>query len=498
MRKNQVPWTKRLEIKLLFSILLGFTIFIAIFSFHTLRRARLDMLKHSEAYGNTLTASICRILSEELYLKNRKNIAQIIERLVANEKHLKLLRVFTRDGEIITFPPEGLGAEDQGILYKKKVFNGIGTKDEIEVGRLEVVYTINTFQEIYYLHVVTAFYAAIVFFLLFALLFYGLFRYFVLNPIKTLTAGTTIIASGNLLHTIIIDNSDEIGLLASSFNEMTFKLRTAKEKIQELNKTLENKVHERTRELMNANQNLKDTQYQLVESGKMAAVGLIGMSVAHELNNPLEGIIGYVQLIRLQFSEDEFETNKKEEVLKYLGYIDTSSTRCRHIVDNLLNYSRKTKKEFVPVDVHALIEATLELMEYQFTKWKLKILKHYCSFSPVVMGNQDRLQQVFINLIANAHHAMPTGGELQIKTDAHTIHGTKNVLISFRDTGCGIEKEKLHTIFQSFITSEKGQKNIGLGLSICKQIIKDHRGIIRVESELSVGSTFTIILPSQA
>lgn len=497
MSKIAIPWQKRLEVKVLFSILLGFTIFISLFSFYTLKQTRINMRLHSEEYGETLTNSISKIVAEELYLNNTENIAQIIAKIVTNEDHVKSIRIFTRTGEAVVFPLEGIGDTAHGISYKKKVITAAGTRDETEVGRLEVVYTLHSFHEIYYLHVLTAFYAAIIFFLFFALLFYMLFRYFILKPIKVLTAGTTIIASGNLSHRIIVENADEIGMLASAFNEMSFKLRSAKEQIEELNITLENKVCARTRELINANRTLKETQYQLVESGKMAAVGLIGMSVAHELNNPLEGIIGYVQLIRKQLEKDGFSSQQKEELVKYLGYIDTSSNRCRHIVDNLLDYSRQTKREFMSIDVHDSLDATLELMEYQFLKWEMKIVKRYYPQPVFVMGNKGRLEQVFINLIANAHHAMPAGGELQIITDIRSGEDAPSILISFRDTGCGIEKEKLATIFQSFITSEKGAKNIGLGLSICKQIIKEHQGIIKVESELSIGTTFTIILPYQ-
>lgn len=455
------------------------------------------MLQHSEEYGETLTKSISKIVAEDLYLEDTENIVRIIEKIVTNQDHVKLIRIEMNTGETVIFPPEGLRQTAHGILYKRPVIIASGTEDETEVGQLEVVYTLNTFHEIYYVYVLTAFYAAIIFFLLFAVLFYMQFRYFILKPIKVLTAGTTIIASGNLSHRILVENADEIGMLATAFNNMTFKLRAAKEQIEELNITLENKVNARTRELSTANRTLKETQYQLVESGKMAAVGLIGMSVAHELNNPLEGIIGYVQLIRKQLTKDGLSEQQKTESIKYLGYIDTSSNRCRHIVANLLDYSRKTKKEFLPIDVHDALNTTLELMDYQFLKWNMKILKQYYPQPVFVMGNKDRLEQVFINLIANAHHAMPAGGELQITTDIRSGEDIPSIFISFRDTGCGIEKEKLDTIFQSFITSEKGAQNIGLGLSICKQIIKEHQGIIKVDSELSIGTTFTIILPYQ-
>jgi two-component system, NtrC family, sensor kinase len=247
--------------------------------------------------------------------------------------------------------------------------------------------------------------------------------------------------------------------------------------------------------LQQSNKELKETQFQLVQSGKMAAIGLMGAGIAHELNNPLVGIIGYIQLVLMRLRKGELNSDEYETVQKNLVYVEKEAQRCKRIVDDLLNYARESKKYFEPVDLKRTLEQTVSIMEFQLKKWRLSVTKKFPDEQLVVMGASDKLQQVYINLISNAHHAMPEGGDLFICIDSYVDNGERFARIVFEDTGCGIPPEECDKVFQSFFSSKRDMNNLGLGLSISNQIIQEHKGKITVASELGTGTTFTIVLP---
>ncbi|MBN1493864.1 MAG: hypothetical protein JW938_06910, partial [Candidatus Omnitrophica bacterium] len=164
-------------------------------------------------------------------------------------------------------------------------------------------------------------------------------------------------------------------------------------------------------------------------------------------------------------------------------------------VTNLMHFSKKQKMDVAKIDLSKVIENTLVVMEYQIRKWKITMHADLSEGEFTCEGNADKLQQVFINLIANAHHAMPDGGMITIGLGRAERDGESCVAATVRDTGCGIPQENLDKLFESFFSSEKDMNNLGLGLSITKQIIDDHHGEITVASEVGEGTAFTLILP---
>jgi signal transduction histidine kinase len=227
----------------------------------------------------------------------------------------------------------------------------------------------------------------------------------------------------------------------------------------------------------------------------MAAIGLMGAGIAHELNNPLVGIIGYIQLIMMKLKKGTIQDGDYDSFQKNIEYVEKEAQRCKRIVDDLLNYARESKKFFEPVDIKRTINQTISIMDFQIKKWRMKVSTECADEQIVVMGNMDKLQQVYINLLANAHHAMPEGGDIKITIDSFIANGERFVNIAFADTGCGIEEDKLDKVFQSFFSSKRDMNNLGLGLSISNQIIKDHKGKISVASTVGKGTVFTITLP---
>jgi two-component system, NtrC family, sensor kinase len=317
----------------------------------------------------------------------------------------------------------------------------------------------------------------------------------IILPLLKIERGAKIIGAGDLSHAIAIKGKDELGQLAGAFNDMTRQLKISKDEIEAWNRTLEDKVEERTRELKQAHEELQQTQYQLVNSSKMATVGMLGAGVAHELNNPITCMIGYAQIMLTRLEKGTVSLENIAEFMKYIATIKKESERCGRIVSNLLQFSKKQKMEFAKIDLGKVIENTLVVMEYQIRKWNMKIQADIAMGEFTIAGNADKLQQVFINLMANAHHAMPEGGALMFGLRREERGGKACVAASVRDTGCGIPKENLDKLFESFFSSEKDMNNLGLGLSITKQIVDDHHGEILVASEVGRGTTFTVILP---
>ena len=252
----------------------------------------------------------------------------------------------------------------------------------------------------------------------------------------------------------------------------------------------------RAAELEKAYKDLRDTQAQLVQSAKMAGIGQLSAGVAHEINNPLGGILGYAQFILTKLDKPDFNAESFKTCREYLTHIERESQRCKKIVENLLNFSRKSADVFQPVDIKTTMENTLSVIRHSLESKNIKITTEYEPDIPLIKGNANQLQQVFTNIIINAQHAMPKGGQLNIRIKVGEEGGKKNLQISFQDTGCGIPKENLERIFEPFFTTKGGDwKSIGLGLSICYQIIEQHKGRILVESEVNKGSTFTFVLP---
>lgn len=304
----------------------------------------------------------------------------------------------------------------------------------------------------------------------------------IIAPLLKLTTASHEIAAGNLDVSVEVKGNDEIGLLADSFNSMVRNLRNSTQKIE------------------NGTKQLKEAQAQLVQSAKMAAVGQLGAGVAHELNNPLGGILGYAQFILEKFQEPEFGVEDFKASQKYIEHIEREAARCKKIVESLLDFSRRpihSKPE--PIDIAKTIEETLSIMGHQLKLKNINVVNEIKPDLVKVMGILNQIQQVFTNVIINAVQAMPEGGTLRISSENITDESTQapsGVKIEFTDTGCGIPEEILSKIFEPFFTTRIKEKGTGLGLSVSYQIIQEHKGTVEVESQVGKGTTFTITLPT--
>ena len=248
----------------------------------------------------------------------------------------------------------------------------------------------------------------------------------------------------------------------------------------------------------NAYQKLKIAQTQLVQSAKMSAIGQLGAGIAHELNNPIGGILGYAQYMLSKMKSSNFGVEGGfKSFKKYLEHIERESSRCKNIIGNLLSFSRKPTHVKL-IDIKEVIKSALNIVGHQLEVEKIKITT---DFSPQLASTEisvNQFQQVFINFMLNARDAMLQGGELKIVTrniEDNKIGVVKKIKIEFSDTGCGISEENLSKVFEAFFTTKTDWKGTGLGLTICYQLIKEHKGDIEVTSQLGKGTTFTITLP---
>ncbi len=269
--------------------------------------------------------------------------------------------------------------------------------------------------------------------------------------------------------------------------------KKAEEDLQEANDQLDVKVKERTADLVKTNKQLrneiterKKMQEQLIVSDRLASIGELVSGVAHELNNPMTGIIGFSELLLNQdFSDD---------VKKDLEVINKEATRSAGIVKGLLTFARKQKTEKQPVNISEVIQAVLDLRAYEQKLNNIEVNTHFPADLPEIIANSSQLRQVFLNLVVNAEQAMLEAHNKGILTVTSEQVGDI-VRISLTDDGPGITKENLGHLFDPFFTTKGEGKGTGLGLSISHGIITEHGGMIYVDSELGKGATFVIELP---
>ncbi|HSG98657.1 MAG TPA: ATP-binding protein [candidate division Zixibacteria bacterium] len=322
------------------------------------------------------------------------------------------------------------------------------------------------------------------------------FMRLMLRPIVTLAEVTNEVSQGRLDQKIEHRSADEIGRLALSFNRMVDSLKAYKLEVEDYQTTLEDKIQERTREL-------EDAQNQLLQSEKMSAVGQLAAGVAHELNNPLAGILGYSQfaLEKLRArSADQLSEKDIQSFMRYLNDIEIQARRCKAIVQNLLRFSRSSQdSDVATVNLNNAVSETVELLRHQLEMQQISIEYQQDDSMPEIIANAGKLQQVITNLVINAMHATPRGGKVRVMTKHSPklgeFDGAAEVIVE--DTGCGIPQENLGKIFEPFFTTKDVGKGTGLGLSVSYGIIRDHGGEIKVQSEPNKGSRFTIILPLQ-
>ncbi len=306
----------------------------------------------------------------------------------------------------------------------------------------------------------------------------------VVRPVEALVQGTRRVAHDELDTEIHVDARGELGLLAASFNEMIRSLRRVEGEFQALNAQLETKVQERTGELRAA----QDT---LVRTEKLSSLGKLSASIAHEINNPLAGILTFAKLMIRTIEHGPVGEAERRTLVKQLALVQRETERCTAIVRNLLDFARERPLQLKDVDVNHVIEEVFSLVSNQTAMLGVEASKDLAPV-PKVEADFGQLRQAFINIVINAIEAMGKGGHLRVST--RPLPGQHALEVVFQDDGPGIPPELMQKVFDPFFTTK--EKGTGLGLSVVYGIVERHKGRVSVESEPGKGTRFTIWLPA--
>jgi two-component system, NtrC family, sensor kinase len=306
------------------------------------------------------------------------------------------------------------------------------------------------------------------------------------KPIKALTGGTECLSEGELGFQIEVHSHDELGDLARSFNQMSLQLRAANEEIVAWARTLEERVEEKTRELKRATDHMLHVE-------KMASIGKLAAVVAHEINNPLSGILTYAKLLRKWLDHEEVKADKLKEARQCLELIAGESRRCGDLVKNLLTFSRSAPLNIQTTDLNVVIDRCVRLVEHQLEMSGVELQLDLSPDLPKLQCDPAQIEQVLLALVMNAIDAMPNGGNLWIKSRLNS--SADEIGIEVRDDGTGISPEILPHIFEPFLTTKEASHGVGLGLAISRGIVESHGGRVDVQSEVGEGTTFSVALP---
>jgi two-component system NtrC family sensor kinase len=334
-----------------------------------------------------------------------------------------------------------------------------------------------------------------------------LFGKLVGNPIQRLVEAMSRAENGDLKAEAHVQSGDELGKLGRNFNRMLKTIRETHQQniellrqVNQFNEELTRRIEAATSELAKRNEELRllnealfESQRQLSQSEKLAAVGQVTATMAHQIGTPLNSISGYIQLI-LQ------EGNLRSKDRDRLKIIESQLDRLADSVKGLLSFTRQPKPQLKSLEVNGVLEELIHLSEPWLLARNVKLSANLSQNLPPVLGDSTHLQTLFLNLITNALDAMPRGGVLTIQT--HQVppppssEDRRWLEVSIADTGIGITEESKKRIFDPFFTTKKMGEGTGLGLAICEKIIKEHSGRIEVRSEVGKGSTFFISIPA--
>jgi signal transduction histidine kinase len=255
-------------------------------------------------------------------------------------------------------------------------------------------------------------------------------------------------------------------------------------------KEMQNRLMRAYQELSEANRLLKTSQEQLIRAEKLTSLGQLTASFAHEINNPLTGVLMYTKLLYKKISSGDIKTDL---ALNYLTKMDVELMRTTGLIQNLRDFAKQSPPTLRQVSMNDVVSRTLDLVNHLIGQQHIKVIKELNPSAPMIMADFNQLCQVFANLILNAIQAMPDGGQLTLR---NSVDGNR-LKIEIQDTGKGISEDNMPRLFTPFFTTKPEVKGVGLGLAVAYGIIERHGGTIEVQSQPGKGSTFTVYLPLQ-
>jgi two-component system NtrC family sensor kinase len=301
------------------------------------------------------------------------------------------------------------------------------------------------------------------------------------KPVSQLTEGIKTVAAGNFHYSVPITSEDEMGVLANRFNTMIKDLKEAHDQRELWTQTLEAEIAKKAEEI-------QKTHSSMLQTEKLASLGRMAAGIAHEINNPLTGIVTFAHLMKDNFPPDSSESED-------LNVIIEQAERCAKIIKNLLTFARATPSEKGEANINDVLSRTIYMVKNQAKFHNIKFTINMEESSFITYGDASQFQQIFLNMMINAADAMNERGTITIATRSTDMNGKPFVEIEFTDTGSGIKDEDMPKLFEPFYTTKPVDKGTGLGLSVSHGIVKHYGGEIDIESTIGKGTSFFVRLP---
>jgi len=525
--------SKTLKFKIVLYLALALTLAMLVFSLLVVRHQRDELLREAVSH----VAQISEVIKKSTrfaMLTNQPAYVDSIIRDVSNQGSIEKVRILSKDGTIIhsTYLPElGLKVDRKAeacVLchrsetsleqipqsQRSRIFatpegrRMLGSMDVIRnepscysanchvhskaqsvLGVLDIVYSLDGIDRTMRTSAITMGAYSLGFIIIVSLSVGFFVHRLVYVPLRDLEAGAKRLSSGNLEQMLPVRSEDEFGQLAASFNAMTVALGNSQLQLREWGHTLEQKVEKRTQELRVA-------EAETARTEKLASVGLLAAGIAHELNNPLTGVLTFTTLLRRKMPDGSADAEDLDLVIR-------ETKRCATIIRRLLDFAREKTPEKKFTDLNLVIEDTARIIERPASFRDIEIAMDLDPDLPQVWVDADLIKQVIMNMLVNAQHAIEHEGSITVrsrrfpqpKSPEPGRQPVPMVEISIIDTGCGIPENNLKRIFDPFFTSKEVGKGTGLGLSVSHGIVRAHGGVIEVESTVGKGSTFRIYLP---
>ena len=519
----------RLSVKLTLIIVSILLINLAVYTFYTLSVLKKDLTEASSQNAYNISDVIKKSTRYSMLLNRRQDIYEIIN-TIGTEVGVEKIRIYNKQGKISystdsteinktvdtnseacyvchsrpTLPTNLPQNEMIREFTFEKGRNVLGLINPIKnepdcsngschehpsdkniLGVLDVIVSTQKMDEIIESNTRSIITNAIILTILISF-FSGLFIIILVNkPLKRISKGIEEISNGNLDYKIGINSKGELAQVANEFNYMSTRLNTAYKEIKEWSETLNLKVEEK-------NEELKKIYEQITQIEKLASLGKLSATVAHELNNPLEGILTYSKLISRKLTKLG-NNGEFREVIEFLNLIADESARCGKIVKDLLLFSHKDEGKFTNNDLSSIIDKSLILINHHLEINRIQLIKEYITHNLNIECDSQKIEQALIAILINAIEAMNEGQTLKV-----TLEESEGcAVIRITDQGRGIAEKDLPYIFEPFYSTKNGNKGTGLGLAVAYGIIKQHHGKISVENTSEEGTTFKITIPTK-
>ncbi|MCK4990697.1 MAG: HAMP domain-containing protein [Bacteroidales bacterium] len=307
------------------------------------------------------------------------------------------------------------------------------------------------------------------------------------RPLNQIISASEAVSRGDRSTRLKLDSSQlkDVQLVSKTFNKMLDNLQAATEELQDWSQQLEDKVQRKSEELT-------EMQNELIHVERIASLGKLSSSVAHEINNPLSGVLTYTKLVHKQLGNLDLDDSEKLPMLKYLKVIEEETKRCGDIVKGLLDFSRKDQLEFNNSSLHKILQESFLLMEHQMKVSNIDFMTDLSANRDLIHCSENQIKQACIAVLLNASEAVIENGEILIKT---SMPDEDHIKLEITDNGTGIAPGDIPHIFEPFFSAKEKVSGIGLGLAIVHGIVQSHNGKVDVKSELGMGTTVSIILP---